>query len=80
MINQEEENKIFDSKKKHICSVICPTMEYLEKSEIITNVKCSVPECDEVFSQISALNLHLEKVHKIFKKVIVYIKLSTRFY
>ncbi|CAF1063295.1 unnamed protein product [Brachionus calyciflorus] len=54
-----------DLKKKHECSIICPSIEYLQNAEIITNVTCD--ECGETFSQISALNLHLEKVHRIFK-------------
>lgn len=71
MINEENKYEQLDNvKKKHTCGVICPSVEYLEKTEIITNVVCTVIGCDEVFSQISALNLHLEKVHKIFNKVI----------
>lgn len=84
MLNPKNSEDCSENRKKHACSVICPSMEYLEKSEIITNVKCTVEKCDEVFSQISALNFHLEKVHKIFKKVILFFdqnsKLKLDFY
>lgn len=58
-------NKQQEQKKNHICTVICPSLEFLNKVEIITNVVCSVENCDEVFSHQSALNLHLEKVHRL---------------
>lgn len=56
--------------KKHVCTSICPSLEYLSKSEIVTNVTCTVPGCDEVFSQLSALSFHLEKVHRQIQKVL----------
>ena len=54
---------------RHKCSLVCPSFEYLNQAKIITNCVCTVPNCDEIFSQESALNLHLEKVHKIKQKV-----------
>ena len=57
---------------KHTCSIICPDVEFLKKIEIVTDVICPVPNCDEIFSQVSALNLHLEKVHRINQKVKFY--------
>ena len=69
-INSLEENLDKDSKnKKHTCSLICPSLEFLSKAKISTNLVCTVLNCDEIFSQESALNLHLEKAHKITNKV-----------
>jgi hypothetical protein len=59
-----------DSQKtKHTCSIICPDVEFLNKAEILTDVVCPVPNCDNIFSQVSALNLHLEKAHRLNQKV-----------
>jgi hypothetical protein len=58
-----------DTQKKHSCSAICPDVEFLNKAEILTDVVCPVPNCDNVFSQVSALNLHLEKAHRLNQKV-----------
>ena len=59
-----------DAKKKtHKCSIICPSLEYLSKAKINTNVICTVPNCGEFFSQESALRLHLKKVHRLDTQV-----------
>ena len=57
--------------KKHKCSLICPSFEFLSKAKISTNLVCTVPNCDEIFSQESALNLHLEKHFHKYKIVII---------
>ena len=53
------------SKTSHTCSAICPSFEFLQNEKILTDVVCTVPNCDEIFSNVSALNFHVEKVHKI---------------
>jgi hypothetical protein len=58
-------------KKKHECSIICPSYEYLIGLSINTDLICTVPNCDEIFSNSSALNLHLEKVHRLNQSVIL---------
>ncbi len=58
-----------EPKKTHECSLICPSLEYLRKSRINTNVVCTVPNCDQIFSQESALKFHLKKVHRIDQEV-----------
>ena len=68
--SSSEENDEKKKKKTHTCSLICPSLEYLSKARISTNVVCTVPNCEEIFSQESALNLHLKKVHRIEQKVI----------
>jgi hypothetical protein len=52
-------------KSNHVCSLICPTFDYLINEKIITNVSCLVPNCDETFPSQSCLNFHLSKVHRI---------------
>jgi hypothetical protein len=68
-MNIDDQSENYNSKnpnnKKHVCSIICPDLDFLNKVEIITDVVCPVPNCDEIFSQVSALNFHLEKVHRI---------------
>ena len=75
-MTQEKQIILIDSnihevngKRKHSCSIICPDVEYLNKTEILTDVVCPVPNCDLVFSQVSALNLHLEKSHRLNQRV-----------
>lgn len=58
MINEDED-------LKHKCKIIAPTIEYLNNEKILTDLLCTVPHCNEIFSNISALNLHLNKVHKL---------------
>lgn len=53
------------NKESHVCSSICPSLQFLKNEKIITNVSCIVPNCDEIFLNQSNLNFHLEKVHKI---------------
>ena len=53
------------SQQKHKCQIITPTIEYLNNEQILTDILCTVPNCNEIFSNISALNLHLNKVHKL---------------
>lgn len=53
------------SKKTHTCSSICPSFDYLMNEKITTDILCIVPNCDEIFSNSSALNLHLKKTHRI---------------
>ena len=65
-----EENE--DQCTKHKCSIVCPSYEFLINAKISTNVVCTVPNCGEIFSQESALSLHLEKAHKIVQKVSVF--------
>ena len=55
--------------KKHDCRIICPSYEYLIGLSINTDLICTVPNCDEIFSNSSALNLHLEKVHRLNQNV-----------
>ena len=59
----------YANKVKHECKVICPTIEFLQNAKIVTDVVCPVEHCDEKFSQQSALNFHLDKVHKIKSEV-----------
>jgi hypothetical protein len=63
--NREEEEAAFDETVGHKCQIITPTIDYLNNQQILTDVLCSVPNCNEIFSNISALNLHLKKVHKL---------------
>ena len=53
------------SPKSHKCQIVCPSYDFLSKTRIITDVVCSVPNCDEIFSHESAMKLHMEKVHKL---------------
>lgn len=53
------------SKPGHVCSVVCPDIEFLSNIEIISQVVCPVVNCDKVFSNISAMSLHMDKVHRI---------------
>lgn len=55
---------------RHTCEIITPTIDYLNNSQILTDLLCTVPNCNEIFSNISALNLHLKKVHKIISSTI----------
>ncbi len=59
------------SKEVHKCSSICPSLEFLQNEKILTNVVCTVPNCDEIFLNQSNLNFHLEKVHKLKIEVIL---------
>ena len=61
------------NEKKHTCTSICPSLEFLENQEIVTNVVCTVPNCEEIFLNQSNLNFHLEKVHRIKANVKCYI-------
>lgn len=64
--------------KKHDCSIICPSYEYLSTLSVNTDIICTVPNCDEIFSNSSALNLHLEKVHRLNQKVKIDAILTTK--
>jgi len=66
--------------KKHECSIICPSYEYLIGLSINTDLICSVPNCDEIFSNSSALNFHLEKVHRLNQNVICFLLLIIKIY
>jgi len=68
--NQSLSNVQLIHQKKHECSIICPSYEYLIGLSINTDLICTVPNCDEIFSNSSALNLHLEKVHRLCQNVI----------
>lgn len=59
------EADINQTKTSHNCTAICPSLEFLQNEKIVTNVVCTVPNCDEIFSNQSNLNFHIEKVHKI---------------
>lgn len=50
---------------KHICQSLHFSEAYLAKCEIETNLECPVKNCNDLFSNRSALNFHLEKVHRI---------------
>lgn len=54
----------------HVCQNLHFSQEYLSKCEIETDLECAVKNCGEIFSNRSALNLHLEKVHRVRLKVI----------
>ncbi len=58
-----------NNSKKHECSIICPSYDFLINLSINTDVLCTVPNCDEIFSNTSALNFHLEKVHRLSQNV-----------
>ncbi len=60
-----------NSNETHKCSSICPSLEFLKNEKIITNVVCTVPNCDEIFPNQSNLNFHLEKVHKLKLQVFI---------
>jgi ferredoxin-like protein FixX len=53
---------------RHKCYTVCPTLDYLSKEKIETDAKCTVANCDAIFSQVSALNFHMEKVHRRFNE------------
>lgn len=66
----DRESNLSLTKGKHECKIICPTIEFLQNAKIVTNVVCPVENCDEKFSHQSALNFHLDKVHKIKPEVL----------
>ena len=72
-----------EDKKKHDCSAIFPSCEYLRSLSIETDLPCTVTGCDDRFSHSSALNFHLEKVHRINNKVHIstniYLQQSTEY-
>ena len=53
------------NKEPHVCTSICPSLEFLRNEKIVTNVECTVPNCGEIFQNQSNLNFHLEKVHRV---------------
>jgi hypothetical protein len=53
----------------HVCSQVHFSLDFLKNSEILTHLTCPVTNCDEILSQKSALNFHLQKVHRIDLKV-----------
>ena len=61
------------SEEAHKCSSICPSLEFLQNEKIVTNVVCTVPNCDEIFLNLSNLNFHLEKVHKLKLEVFIFV-------
>lgn len=65
----DDQNCQSNNKKAHQCSSICPSFEYLINEKITTNVSCIVTNCGETFSNLSVLNFHLKKVHRIDQTV-----------
>ena len=59
-----------DQARKHECCAVIPTKEFLMNMAIVTNLACPVLNCGGVFSNSSALNLHLEKSHRLYQKVL----------
>lgn len=58
-----------ESSNQHVCQILHFSREYLSKCEIATDLECAIKNCGEVFSNRSALNLHLDKVHRVQLKV-----------
>ena len=68
--SSSDDSEYNKEKLDHVCSLICPTFDYLINEKIVNNVTCIVPNCDEIFSSQSCLNLHLNKVHRIFNQTV----------
>lgn len=51
--------------EKHVCKIITPTKDYLNDKQINSDLICSVPNCLKKFANLSAMKLHLTKVHNI---------------
>jgi hypothetical protein len=51
--------------KEHVCKIITPTLEHLLNSKVQTDVLCTQPNCMQIFSNISAMHMHMEKTHNL---------------
>jgi hypothetical protein len=65
----ELSNEAFNG--QHKCKLITCSVDFLKKLEIKSNVKCTIANCDETFLHEPALNLHLEKVHRVFVQKVI---------